>query len=225
MVSILLPALYFVVLFGVFEVFLFRRGIAYWQKPYIVSGYFLAGIVGALTLFSLAPLQLVLQTPLHGIAALVVLFALLCALAWYGYFTYGGSAIGVNTSSRYESMRYVAAKSFDIAFQDTLVVIVALALLAYLGDATVALLIFALYFFIVHTFLASVLPFKFAVIFAVASAFAGLAFGTIVIFGMPIIYVYILHWLFYAATYTLIKRVRKSALPNPVYHQLYGPRS
>ncbi len=222
LIAILGAIAYFVLLFGTFEVMFFRRGIAYWQRPIIVSIYFLAGTVVALALFSNEPFRLLLQTPPEGVFAVVVLYLVLCFLAWRGYFTFSGSALHASRSTRYESLRYVFAKTFDILFQDTLVVIVALLMYAYIGDVTWSLFAFSVYFFVAHSLLATVLPLKFALIFTVASFFAGLSFGTIVLFGLPVVYIFILHWLFYAATYTLIQRVRKEVLPLPVYNQLYG---
>ncbi len=216
MFEIIAPIVYFVLLFGSFEVFMFRKGIAYWQYPLVVSLYFGVGTILALEIFSSEPLARVLSTPNEALAILFILYAGLIALSRYGYFTFSGMPVAGRSAS-VESLRYICGKSFDILFQDTLVIIVALALSAYIGDPWWTLCAFTLYFLIVHSFLTFILPFKFALIFTSASLFAGLTFGSIVILNMPVAYIFIVHWLFYALSYSFIKRVRQEVLPIPVY--------
>ena len=191
---------------------MFRRGIAYWQRPLLTAGYFLCATITALLVFSTAPLQLVLASSTYGVESLILLYFVLLSLALYGFFTYDGGTISKNNDARNESLRYVFAKSADILFQDTLAVIVILSLQALLKDITLAIVLFSAYFFLSHLLLLLILPVRFASIFAVAAFFAGFAFASIVLYDLGVIYVFILHWMFYAASYSIIKKVRKKTI-------------
>jgi hypothetical protein len=209
MLNALLASLYFVLLFGVFEVFMFKRGGAYWRKPLTTACYFLAATVGALIIFSDAPLQLILKTSVYGVVALLFLYSVLVALALQGWFTFSGDAVNKDTEKRKESFFYIFAKSTDILFQDVLAVIVLLSLQTFFANTNLTLAVFSAYFFITHLFLFFILPARFVSIFAIASLFAGIAFASILLYGFDVVYIFVLHWAFYAAAYPFIRKERK----------------
>lgn len=214
MLSVLFPILYFVSLFGFFEIVMFRRGIAYWWHPVITASYFIVAASGALFFFSAEPLHLFLESAERETGAMLSLFVILTVAIYRGHFTYHEASSYSFRNRQLESFRYVCAKSADLFFQDILAVLVILALHSYIGTIDMTVLLFATYFSLAHLLLFVALPARFALIFFIASIFAGLAFAYIVLYGVGVIYVFILHWLFYVATYSRIKTVRQQVLPE-----------
>lgn len=207
MVDIAAPILYFLVLFGVFEVGMFKQRRAYWHWPYATALYFGCVTMGALLLFSMQPASMVLASDAASIVTLLFMSAVLLYLASRGHFRYGDSPEG-SKNARTESFRYVGAKSIDIVFQDVLAVIIYLAMLAHTGDPLLSAIFFGIYFFISHLLLLFILPVKFAAIFIAASLGASLAFSWILFSSVGVLYLFILHWAFYAVSYQYIRRIR-----------------
>jgi hypothetical protein len=207
MIDIILPILYFLILFGFFEVGMFKKRRAYWHRPYATALYFGVATLGALFLFSMEPLRLALNSGALPVIFLCLLYVPLLYLAYRGHFQYGDSSSELTTMRR-ESFRYVGAKSIDILFQDTLAIIIFLALLQYTVDPLSAAVMFAVYFFVSHSLLFFILPSRFAAIFAMASVGASVAFAWVLFSGVSVLYIYVLHWAFYAASYSYIRKVR-----------------
>ena len=215
MMIAIIAILYFIAFFGFFEVYMFKRGITYWQRPLIVTVYFLVATTLALIYISDAPLVLAQKSFLGAIVLLMALYVFLLALALRGYFTYDGEAVDPERGARKESLRYVAAKTADILFQDTLTVIIVTSLFAATANALLTAVFFEVYFVLSHALLFVILPKKFALIFGFASLIAGFVFASIVILGINILYLFILHWIFYVAAYPAMRNVRKLVLPIP----------
>lgn len=200
MISTVLPALYFFTLFGFFEAVLFPRRIDYWHRPITVALYFCSGTLGALLLFSLEPLLLIESITVSqtiGLVFLAILLGMAVLSKWFAY-TEGGQG----------SAGYIIAKTTDLIFQDTVAIIIALSLTDSFG-AVVGTLSFALYFFAAHLLLLLVLPVRYAALFITGAFFGGIAFGTIVSTGVGVVYIFILHWLFYLMFFPTIRTVLK----------------
>jgi hypothetical protein len=209
--EILLPIAYFLILFGFFEVGIFKKRRAYWHRPYLTIGYFSFATVGALVLFSTKPLQLVLESGFFALTAVVVLYIALFYLAWRGHFCFSETTKTI-VDRRRESLRYVFGKSTDIMFQDVMSVIIFFALLEFSQDVFVAAAWFASYTLLSHTLLFLILPARFATIFVLASVGASLAFSAILAGAVGVIYLFVLHWIFYALAYGYIRKIRTEFL-------------
>jgi hypothetical protein len=209
MLTLIAPALYFIVVFGIFERFLFVCGVTYWKRPASVLLYFILSTAIAFFLFSAEPLQLLKNTSFFGSVSVVVLYFLLIFLAYrYHYFGFTVSSGEGDNVGRKNSLNYVMAKSADIFFQDTLAIIVILALGDYVANPLLVMLLFALYFFLVHSLLLLVFPFRLILVFTLASVVAGFAFAAIVLNALNIVYIFVLHWLFYVLLYPKIRQIR-----------------
>src|SRR3989344_4082647 len=137
MLEIILPVIYFLLVYGFFSGVMMPRGWGYWHKTFIVSLYFLAGTLLGLFLFSFLPLQLLANMTIYELSAI---FFLLIILAWRiisgGFSMEQDVERASDSKRRKESFKYVLAKSQDIIFQDVLQVIVLSALFFYTGSVS-----------------------------------------------------------------------------------------
>lgn len=196
MLTIALPALYFISVFGFFEVLLFRHRIDYWTRPVLVSFYFLSATGAAVALFSYQPLLLVRAAHWLEVVGVIVLVLIVVAGIRAGRFT----------------RAYVVAKSTDILFQDTLAVIVFMHI-AVLFEPVLAVSLFGAYFFVIHLGLLGILPLRYAVVFILASFGAGMVFGALVSAGL-VVSVFVLHSLFYILMYPTISSLLTTHYPR-----------
>src|SRR3990167_3000424 len=133
MLEIVLPTIYFILVFGFFSGIMMPRGWNYWHKTFIVSLYFLTGTLLGLFLFSFLPLELLINTTVYELSAVLFLLVILVCRVAYGGFSFALNNIGSVSKSKKqkESLRYVLAKSQDIIFQDVLQIIILSSLLLY----------------------------------------------------------------------------------------------
>ncbi len=198
--TVLWPIVYFVAVFGFFEVVLFRNHINYWQRPFVVTLYFLSATA---VLFYFVPEQFGLVGAVRWYE--LILLGLLALLVWVRV-ARGTFAYTVVPQVR-ESVRYVAAKGADLFFQDVCVVLVASALAGLFGTA-IGVLVFAFYFFIVHLLLFVVLPVRYGAVFVSGSLLAGAVFAWLVLYAQTFWLVFALHALFYVLLYPRIRALR-----------------
>ncbi len=192
--------LYFVAVFGFYEAVLFRNHIHYWQRPLVVTVYFVSA-TAVLFLFVPEQLSLVWTVRWYELVALGALVVLVSARVVSGAFAY--SAV----PQVRESVRYVVAKGADIFFQDISVVLVTSALAGLFGTVT-GVLVFALYFFVLHLLLFVVLPVRYGIVFVLGALFAGAVFAWLVLFVQTFWSVFVLHALFYVLLYPRIRALR-----------------
>lgn len=188
---------------GVFEYVLLKRGVNYVNNYLITSWYFFLSATLIVVIFQDYFIPIIRDFEFVPFLALfsVFLFHTLIYYFFKKYFTLSDKLIRRYLKVQFLLMdyRYIVARSFNILFQQVLIVLLAWILVVGGLDMNGIIFAFIIIFVVAHIPVIGVMGMKFGSYFIVASVFAAWIFSLLVVkVNYGFVYSFALHQLFYA---------------------------
>jgi len=211
------------------SIFLFflKHGIDYIQAYRTIIGYFLCFSLLVAYIYSpfLTPFFSHLQFKIFPVTLLVLFFSFAFFIYSVGKSIFDKDILEKNKRQMIFfatfDFRFLLSKSFDILFQQTLLLSIVLILKSFILSKGLVILVTGISFGLVHLPALKIKLRKFAPYFIFFSFLAGLFFSFLIIF-LPygFLYSYITHWLFYIFSGVLfVKHIsRKKYLQGKAFH-------
>ncbi|MCX7921897.1 MAG: hypothetical protein N3B21_07800 [Clostridia bacterium] len=218
--DVILVILLFTVVFGVFNLYLKKKGIDYVNLYGVTAVYFLVFTIVGFCMFYRYIITLVANFSIFSLWPLAVFF-ILNILVYYLANRFIQKPMDVIMKYKEDFLkidyRYMFSKSFEILFQQLIVAIVA-AVLRNMGfDTYKIVLAFAILFALPHVFLIFITDLKFAMFYTFSAMLSAVAFPLLILkINNGFIFSYIVHFVFYtcSALVVWILRGQRNAKGN-----------
>lgn len=213
--KILVWVLCWVVIKGVFYIFS-NRGYLYIQQYKLITIYFILSSTSVYWLFQKDILFLVSQITSKDISLLSIFLTCIAGVYLISPIVFTHKQLAANALALTKmDLRYLFAKSFEIVFQQLLIIALVSILMQFGITNLLIYITFSLLFGILHLPLMRIRGKRFGIYFSLAAFISGFLFPYLILhFLSGYIYSYMLHWGFYIITGILYNVLKKKKWIN-----------